>query len=152
MEEHNVRLKQIQTHLKTLISIFFCFWEAFLFHSLSQLIPNFTHAVTYYLVYMPSQCFLHGLSGLVCFWEPSISKAREHAPGRREIPVPQARRYSYTWDQPWTHTALSSGIYRIVNCQRDVRLTPVTVFPLPSKSTSLKCPEISCLRGYSQLR
>lgn len=48
--------------------------------------------------------------------------------------------------------ALSSGIYRIVNCQRDVRLTPVTVFPLPSKSTSLKCPEISCLRGYSQLR
>ena len=154
MEGQNVRLKQMQTHPKTLISISFCSCGSFRIPPLRELVPDISHTVTHCLVYVPSQCLLVWpvRAGLVCVREPSISKAGKHSPRSENIPMLWARRCSYTRDQPWTHTALGSDIYRIVNSRRDVRHSPVTLFPLPSKSTSLKCPETSCLRGYSQLR
>lgn len=152
-EEHAVRLKQIQTRPKNLISTSFCFWESqnsFFVTASTWFVPTHDSCT----VYKPSQCLLAWpvRAGLVSVREPSICKAGDSLLDEENIPVLWARCCSYAWDQPWTHTALGSGIYRIVNSRRDVRHSPVTLFPLPSKSTSLKRPETSCLWGYSQLR
>lgn len=83
VEEHDVRLKQTQTHLKTLISTFFCSWESFRITLCDSWFLTFPIPC---VVYMPSQCLLirSVRAGLVCVREPSVSKAGEHSPRSRE--------------------------------------------------------------------
>lgn len=86
VEEHNVRLKQTKTPSQNPHFHLFLFLGIFQNHSLWQLVPDFSHTVTYCVVYMPSHCLLiwSVRAGLVCVREPSVSKTGEHSPRWRE--------------------------------------------------------------------